>query len=182
MEPLQPGEGYKFENKIVGGVIPKEYIPAIDNGIKEASQNGVLAGFETVDFKVTVFDGSYHDVDSSEMAFKIAANLAFKAGLPQAVPLLLEPVDTVEVIAPDRYTGDIISDVNKRRGRVMGMSPDGKGNQIISAEIPAAELASYATDLRSMTQSRGRFTHEFVRYEEAPAPVTEKVVADSKQE
>ena len=171
-----------FAEQVVGGSVPKNYFPAVEKGLKESCLTGVLAGYPVVGLKATLLDGSYHPVDSSEMAFKVAANLAFKAGMPQAIPVLLEPIDTVEITAPDRYTGDIISDVNKRRGRVMCMNPDGKGNQVISAEIPAAELAKYATDLKSMTQSRGRYVHEFIRYEEAPANIVEKVVADSKKD
>ena len=174
MEPLQPGEGYKFENKIVGGVIPKEYIPAIDNGIKEASQNGVLAGFETVDFKVTVFDGSYHDVDSSEMAFKIAGSLAFKEGAKKADPYLLEPIMKVEVEMPDEYLGDVMGNINRRRGVLNGTELR-NGTQVIHAEIPLSEMFGYATDLRGLTQGRGSFNMEFAKYAEVPRNVAEKI-------
>jgi len=175
MEPLQPGEGYKFENKIVGGVIPKEYIPAIDNGIREASQNGVLAGFETVDFKVTVFDGSYHDVDSSEMAFKIAGSLAFKEGAKKADPYLLEPIMKVEVEMPDEYLGDVMGNINRRRGVLSGTELR-NGTQVIHAEIPLSEMFGYATDLRGLTQGRGSFNMEFAHYAEVPRNVADKIV------
>ena len=177
MEPLQPGEGYKFENKIVGGVIPKEYIPAIDNGIKEASQNGVLAGFETVDFKVTVFDGSYHDVDSSEMAFKIAGSLAFKEGAKKADPYLLEPIMKVEVEMPDEYLGDVMGNINRRRGVLSGTELR-NGTQVIHAEIPLSEMFGYATDLRGLTQGRGSFNMEFARYAEVPRNVADKITGN----
>ena len=177
MEPLQPGEGYKFENKIVGGVIPKEYIPAIDNGIKEASQNGVLAGFETVDFKVTVFDGSYHDVDSSEMAFKIAGSMAFKEGAKKADPYLLEPIMKVEVTMPDEYLGDVMGNINRRRGVLNGTELR-NGEQVINAEIPLSEMFGYATDLRGLTQGRGDFNMEFSHYAEVPRNVAEKVIGN----
>jgi len=177
MEPLQPGEGYKFENKIVGGVIPKEYIPAIDNGIKEASQNGVLAGFETVDFKVTVFDGSYHDVDSSEMAFKIAGSMAFKEGAKKADPYLLEPIMKVEVEMPDEYLGDVMGNINRRRGVLSGTELR-NGTQVIHAEIPLSEMFGYATDLRGLTQGRGSFNMEFAHYAEVPRNVAEKIIGN----
>ena len=177
MEPLQPGEGYKFENKIVGGVIPKEYIPAIDNGIKEASQNGVLAGFETVDFKVTVFDGSYHDVDSSEMAFKIAGSMAFKEGAKKADPYLLEPIMKVEVEMPDEYLGDVMGNINRRRGVLSGTELR-NGTQVIHAEIPLSEMFGYATDLRGLTQGRGSFNMEFAKYAEVPRNVAEKIIGN----
>ena len=175
MEPQEPGKGYAFENKIVGGVIPKEYIPAIDNGIKEASQNGVLAGFETVDFKVTVFDGSYHDVDSSEMAFKIAGSLAFKEGAKKADPYLLEPIMKVEVEMPDEYLGDVMGNINRRRGVLNGTELR-NGAQVINAEIPLSEMFGYATDLRGLTQGRGSFNMEFSKYAEVPRNVADKII------
>ena len=175
MEPQEPGKGYAFENKIVGGVIRKEYIPAIDNGIKEASQNGVLAGFETVDFKVTVFDGSYHDVDSSEMAFKIAGSLAFKEGAKKADPYLLEPIMKVEVEMPDEYLGDVMGNINRRRGVLNGTELR-NGAQVINAEIPLSEMFGYATDLRGLTQGRGSFNMEFSKYAEVPRNVADKII------
>jgi len=179
MTPLQPGEGYKFENKIVGGAIPKEYIPAIDAGIREASQNGVLAGFETVDFMVTVFDGSYHDVDSSEMAYKIAGSMAFKDGARKADPVLLEPIMKVEVDMPDEYLGDVMGNINRRRG-VLNGTEIRNGLQIIKAEIPLGEMFGYATDLRGLTQGRGNFNMEFSHYAEVPRNIAEKVIGERK--
>ena len=176
-EPVETNE-LIFEEKIFGGSVPKNYFPAVEKGLKESCLKGVLAGFPVVNLKATLLDGSYHPVDSSEMAFKMAANLAFKTGLPQASPVLLEPVNTVEVTIPDFYMGDVIGDINKRRGRIMGMLPLGNGMQKVSAEVPAAEMAGYATDLRSMTQARGRFTQEFVRYEEAPQNVVDAVIKE----
>ena len=180
MEPLQPGEGYKFENKIVGGVIPQEYIPAIDSGIQEAKQNGVLAGYETVDFKATVFDGSYHDVDSSEMAFKIAGSLAFKEGAKKANPILLEPIMKVEVEMPDEYLGDVMGNINRRRGVLSGTELR-NGTQVIDAQIPLAEMFGYATDLRGLTQGRGNFNMEFSHYAEVPKNVAEKIIGNKQK-
>jgi elongation factor G len=171
-----------FEEKIFGGSVPKNYFPAVEKGLRESCTSGVLAGFPVVNLKATLLDGSYHPVDSSEMAFKMAANLAFKSGLAQASPVLLEPVNSVEVTIPENYMGDVIGDINKRRGRVMGMLPLGSGMQKVLAEVPAAEMAGYATDLRSMTQARGRFTQNFERYEEAPPNVVEKVIAEHKKD
>ncbi len=179
LEPLQPGEGYKFENKVVGGVIPKEYIPAIDAGIQEAKQNGVLAGYETVDFKATVFDGSYHDVDSSEMAFKVAGSLAFKEGCKKADPVLLEPIMKVEVEMPDEYLGDVMGNINRRRGVLNGTEMR-SGQQVIHADIPLSEMFGYATDLRGLTQGRGNFNMEFSHYAEVPKNVAEKVIGNKK--
>ena len=179
LSPLPAGSGYKFENKIVGGVIPKEYIPAIDNGIQEASQNGVLAGFETVDFMVTVFDGSYHDVDSSEMAYKIAGSMAFKEGARKADPVLLEPIMKVEVDMPDEYLGDVMGNINRRRGMLNGTEMR-NGLQIIKAEIPLGEMFGYATDLRGLTQGRGNFNMEFSHYSEVPRNIAEKVIGERK--
>ena len=179
MAPLQPGEGYKFVNQIVGGVIPKEYIPAIDNGIQEAKQNGVLAGFETVDFMVTVFDGSYHDVDSSEMAYKIAGSLAFKEGAKKADPVLLEPIMKVEVEMPDEYLGDVMGNINRRRGMLSG-TENRNGLQVIDATVPLAEMFGYATDLRGLTQGRGSFNMEFSHYAEVPRNIADKIVGERK--
>ena len=178
-EPLQPGEGYKFVNKIVGGTIPKEYIPAIDNGIQEAKNNGVLAGYETVDFQATVYDGSYHDVDSSEMAFKVAASLAFKEGMKKADPVILEPIMKVEIEMPDEYLGDVLGNVNRRRGMVAGTETR-NGQQVIDATIPLSEMFGYATDLRGLTQGRGSFNMEFSHYSEVPKNIAEKVIGNKK--
>ncbi len=177
MEPAQPGEGYKFVNKIVGGVIPKEYIQPIDNGIQEARMNGVLAGFETVDFTVTVFDGSYHDVDSSEMAFKIAGSMAFKEGARKADPVLLEPIMELEVEIPDDYLGDVMGNISQRRGMLTGTEMK-NGLQLIHAEVPLAKMFGYATDLRSLTQGRGSFTMVFSHYSEVPKNVADEVIGN----
>jgi len=179
LTPLAPGEGYKFENKIVGGVIPKEYIPAVDAGIQEAKQNGVLAGYETVDFMVTLFDGSYHDVDSSELAFKVAGSLAFKEGAKKANPVLLEPIMKVEVEMPDEYLGDVMGNINRRRGVLNGTEMR-NGLQVINAEIPLSEMFGYATDLRGLTQGRGTFNMEFSKYLEVPKNVADKIIGEKK--
>ena len=178
MSPLEPGQGYIFENKIVGGAIPKEFIPAIDAGIQEAKQNGVLAGYETVDFKVTLFDGSYHDVDSSEMAYKIAGSMAFKEGCKKADAVLLEPIMKVEVEIPDEYLGDVMGNINRRRGVLTGTELS-NGAQVVHAEIPLAEMFGYATDLRGLTQGRGNFNMEFTRYQEVPKAIAEKIIGDN---
>ncbi|EAX47697.1 translation elongation factor G [Thermosinus carboxydivorans Nor1] len=179
IEPLEPGKGFIFENKIVGGVIPKEYIPAIESGVKEAMENGVLAGYPMVDIKVTVYDGSYHDVDSSEMAFKIAGSMGFKAGAQKADPVLLEPYMKVEVTVPEEYMGDVIGDLNSRRGRIEGMEARA-GVQAIRAFVPLAEMFGYATDLRSKTQGRGNYSMEFDHYEEVPKNIADAIVAKVK--
>ena len=177
LTPQEPGKGYEFVNKIVGGVVPKEYIPAIDNGIQEAKQTGVLAGYECVDFKVTLFDGSYHDVDSSEMAFKIAGSMAFKDGCKKADPCLLEPIMKVEVEMPDEYLGDVMGNINRRRGVLSG-TENRNGLQVINASIPLAEMFGYATDLRGLTQGRGTFNMEFSHYQEVPRNIADKVIGD----
>jgi elongation factor G len=175
IEPKERGTGYEFENGIVGGVIPREYIPAVDKGIQEQLQNGVLAGYPVVDVKVTLFDGSYHDVDSSEMAFKIAGSMAFKQGALKANPALLEPIMSVEVVTPEDYMGDVMGDLSRRRGMVQGMdeSPAGK---VIRAEVPLAEMFGYSTDLRSATQGRATYTMEFAKYAEAPSNIADAIV------
>ncbi len=175
LTPQEPGAGYTFENKIIGGVIPKEYIPAIDQGIREASAAGALGGFEVVDFKATLLDGSYHDVDSSEMAFKIAGSMALKEALAKADERLLEPVMKVEAVAPDQYVGDVVGDINSRRGRIENIESR-IGEQTVHAFVPLSEMFGYATDLRSRTQGRGLFTMQFDHYEEVPRAVAEKVV------
>ncbi|SMP70034.1 elongation factor G [Anoxynatronum buryatiense] len=169
-------EEFIFEEVIFGGSVPKAYIPAVEKGIREAMVTGVLAGYPVVNFKAQLYDGSYHDVDSSEMAFKIAASLAFKKGLEEAKPVLLEPIVKVEVRVPEEYMGDVMGDMNKRRGRILGMEPQEDGSQKVTAEAPQSEMFKYAIDLRSMTQARGDFTMEFVRYEEVPANISDKVV------
>ena len=177
MEPLEPGKGYEFVDKTVGGSIPKEYIPAIDNGIKEAKMSGVLAGYECVDFRVTVIDGSYHEVDSSEMAFKIAGSMAFKEGMRKASPILMEPIMRVEIVLPEEYLGDVMGNVSSRRGNLLGMESI-NGSQEIKAEIPLSEMFGYATDLRSRTQGRGQYTMTFDHYAEVPRNVAEKIIGD----
>jgi len=175
LEPSGPGEGYEFEDKISGGVIPKEYIPSVNEGIKEAMENGVLAGYPMVGVKVTLVDGSYHDVDSSEMAFRIAGSMAFKAAVARAKPVLLEPVMEVEVVVPEEYMGDIIGDLNSRRGKIEGMEPRGKA-QVIHARIPLAEMFGYATDVRSLSQGRAVYSMQFDRYEEVPSSIATGIV------
>ena len=176
IEPNEPGAGFVFESQIVGGVVPKEYIPAVEAGIKEAMQNGVLAGYPVVDVKVRLVDGSYHEVDSSEMAFKIAASIGFKEGARKANPVLLEPIMKVEVVTPEEFMGDVMGDLNARRGRVQGMEARGNA-QVIRALVPLAEMFGYATDLRSQTQGRAVYTMHFSHYEEVPANLAQEVVA-----
>jgi elongation factor G len=179
---FEPGdqEEMVFAENVFGGSVPKNFFPAVEKGLREAVTRGVLAGYPVVYLKATLVDGSSHPVDSSEMAFKTAAQLAYKAGLPQANPVLLEPIGALKVTIPDSYMGDVIGDLNKRRGRVLGMTPTHDGNQIVEAEVPMAEMSSYAIDLRSITQSRGSFTFEFIRYEEAPPAVQQKVIEEAK--
>lgn len=175
-EPITDGSAnFEFVDKVVGGVVPRAYIPAVEKGLLECVKKGVLAGYPVVNLRCTLYDGSYHDVDSSEMAFKIAASLAYKKGLKEANPVLLEPIYHVEVIVPDDYMGDIIGDLNKRRGRILGMSPVEEGQKVV-AEVPYAEMLKYSTDLRSMTQARGTFDMWFERYEEAPPNIAAKVI------
>ncbi len=176
LEPQEPGKGYEFVNDIVGGSVPKEYIKPVDHGIKEAMEGGVLAGYEMVDIKAILYDGSYHDVDSSEMAFKIAGSMAFKEAARRAHPVLLEPVMSVEVVVPDEFMGDIIGDLNSRRGRVEGVEHRA-GSQVIKAYVPLSEMFGYATDMRSRTQGRATFSMHFSRYEQAPQSVAEEIVA-----
>jgi len=175
IEPQEPGKGYEFENGIVGGTVPKEYIPAVDKGIQEQLKAGVLAGYPVVDVKVTLFDGSYHDVDSNEMAFKVAASMGFKDGCRKAKPVLLEPIMKVEVVTPEDFLGDIMGDLMRRRGIVQGQedSPSGK---IVRAEVPLAEMFGYATSMRSATQGRATYSMEFEKYSETPAAVAEAVI------
>ncbi|MFD2172349.1 elongation factor G [Tumebacillus lipolyticus] len=181
LEPLERGVGYIFENKIVGGVVPREYVPAVDNGVKEAMGNGILAGYPLIDMKATIVDGSYHDVDSSEMAFKIAGSMALKAGALKANPVILEPIMKVEVIVPEEYMGDIMGDVNSRRGRIEGMDSRA-GAQVIRAFVPLSEMFGYATSLRSRTQGRGQYAMEFHSFEETPKSITQEIIAKNKGE
>lgn len=179
LEPLEAGKGYIFENKIVGGVIPREYVPAIDAGVKEAMATGVLAGYPLIDLKVSVFDGSYHDVDSSEIAFRVAGSMAFKAGVLKANPVILEPVMKVEVVVPEEYMGDVIGDISSRRGRIEGMEPR-LGSQVIRSKVPLAEMFGYATELRSRTQGRGTYSMEFANYEELPKSLATEIIEKQK--
>lgn len=179
IEPQEPGVGYEFVDAIKGGVIPREYIPAVDKGIQEAMENGVLAGFPVVDLKVSLIDGSYHDVDSSEMAFKIAGSIGFKDGCSKASPVLLEPIMSVEVVVPEEHMGDVIGDLNSRRGRILGMESRA-GAQVISSMVPLATMFGYATDLRSATQGRATYTMTFDHYEQVPKSVAEEIVAKVK--
>ena len=175
LEPREPGEGYEFVNAVTGGAIPREYIPAVDNGIKEASQNGILAGYPVLDFRATVYDGSYHDVDSNEMAFKIAGSMGFKDGMKKADPAILEPYMKVEVVVPEEYMGDVIGDINARRGRVEGMESR-SGAQIINGFVPLSNMFGYATDLRSNTQGRGNYSMTFDHYERVPNSIAEEIM------
>lgn len=175
-------EGLVFEEKVVGGAVPRNFFPAVEKGLHDCINKGVLAGYPVVHLKATLVDGSYHPVDSSEMAFKMAASIAYKEGLKQANPVILEPIGRLEAFIPDAYMGDIIGDVNKRRGRVLGMNPVGKGISSVVAEVPMSEMSTYATDLRSITQSRGKFSFTFERYEEAPMNIAQKVIDQSKAE
>jgi elongation factor G len=173
--PQEPGTGYSFDNKIVGGVIPREYIPAVDKGIQEAITSGVLAGYPVVDIKVELVDGSYHEVDSSEMAFKIAGSMAIKEGLRKSNPVLLEPVMAVEVVTPEDYMGDVMGDLSSRRGHIEGMEPRGNA-QVIRGKVPLANMFGYATDLRSRTQGRAAYTMQFKAYEPVPKSIAEEIV------
>ena len=177
VEPQEAGKGYEFVNKIVGGVIPKEFIPAVDNGIQEAMDSGILGGYPVVDIKVTLYDGSYHEVDSSEMAFKIAASMALRDALQRAKPVLLEPIMKVEVIVPEEYMGDVIGDINSRRGRIEGMESR-DGVQVVKAYVPLGEMFGYATDLRSNTQGRAVYTMQFDHYEQVPNNIAEKILGE----
>jgi elongation factor G len=175
IEPLAPGTGYEFVNGIVGGTVPKEYVPAVDKGVREQMMNGVIAGYPVVDCRVTIFDGSYHDVDSSEIAFKIAGSMAFKEGAQKARPVLLEPIMKVEVVTPEEYTGDVNGDLNRRRGVLQGLE-DAPAGKIVRAEVPLAEMFGYATTVRSMSQGRATYTMEFAHYSEVPKNVAESVI------
>jgi elongation factor G len=179
-EPVERGEGFSFESAIFGGSVPRQYVPAVEKGLREIMQTGVLAGFPTVDFKAVIYDGSYHSVDSSEMAFKLAAHLAFRNGVPQAGPVLLEPIYTLTVTVPEENMGDILGDLNTRRGRVLGMETV-RGNGVVTAQVPLAEIQRYATDLRSMTQGRGHFTMEFSHYDIVPSHLVETIAQSARE-
>jgi elongation factor G len=181
LEPTGPGGGYEFVDKITGGSIPKEYIPSVDAGIQEALTAGVLAGYPTVDVRVTLVDGSYHEVDSSEMAYKIAGSMAVKEAARQAGPVLLEPVMAVEVVTPEEYMGDVMGDLSARRGRVEGIEQRGN-SQVVRAQVPLAEMFGYATDLRSRTQGRATYTMQFEAYSEVPESISREIVARARGE
>jgi elongation factor G len=175
LEPLEAGKGFEFINEIVGGTIPKEYVPAVESGIKEAMSTGVLAGYPVIDVRATLFDGSYHEVDSSEIAFKIAASMAFKDGVLRSRPVLLEPIMKVEVVVPEQNMGDVIGDLNSRRGRIEGMEAH-MGIQTVKAKVPLATMFGYATVLRSLTQGRGTYTMEFCDYDEVPKNLADEII------
>ncbi len=181
LEPLTRGKGFEFEEEIFGGAIPNQYIPAVEKGVKEAMKEGILAGYPVVDVKAVVYDGSYHNVDSSEMAFKIASSKAFKNGMTQSKPVLLEPIMNVEVSVPDTFMGDIMGDLNSRRGRIMGMDPK-DGKQVIKAQVPQGEMFSYATDLKSITGGYGKFTMEFSHYDKVPENEAEAIIKEAQEE
>jgi elongation factor G len=179
LEPLEPGGGFEYVDQIKGGVIPREYIPAVGAGAEEAAQNGILAGFPLVDVRVTCYDGSYHDVDSSEMAFKIAGSMGFKEGAAKAKPVLLEPIMEVEVVLPEEYLGEVMGDLNSRRGRVAGMEARG-GAQVVSAQVPLSSMFGYSTDLRSATQGRATYTMTFDHYEQVPKAIAEEIISKTR--
>ncbi len=181
VQPMARGDGFEFVDKIVGGVIPRNFIPAVEKGVLEATHEGFLAGYPVVDVRVILYDGSHHPVDSSEMAFKIAGSIGFKAAAEKAQPTLLEPIMNVEVTVPEESVGDIIGDLNSRRGRVLGMTPRGHAD-VVAAEVPLAEMLSYAPDLTSMTGGRGDYTMEFLRYEEVPAHLSQKIIDQAKKD
>jgi elongation factor G len=175
IEPQPSGKGYEFVNGVVGGTVPREYVPAVDKGIREACETGVIAGYPVVDVKVTLTDGSYHDVDSSEMAFKIAGSIGFKDGFRKAHPVLLEPIMKVEVVTPEEYSGDVIGDLNRRRGQITGMDEQAAG-KVITAEVPLSAMFGYATTVRSMSQGRATFTMEFEKYVEVPSHISDSII------
>ena len=181
-EPQEEQDDLIFNVEVVGGAVPKNFNPAVEKGLQEAVLKGPLAGYPMVNLKATLYDGSYHPVDSNEMAFKLAAILSFKEAMPNAMPTLLEPIGSLQVTIPDSYMGDVIGDLNKRRGRVMGMNPDQDGNTVVEAEVPMAEMGTYAIDLRAMTQARGAFTMKFERYEEVPKANQQKIIDEAKNE
>jgi elongation factor G len=180
IRPLQKGEGFKFENTIFGGAIPKGYIPGVEKGIREALLSGVLGGFPVVDVATNLYDGTFHSVDSSEMAFKIAASMAFKKGMADASPVILEPIMELEIIVPEEYMGDIIGDINSKRGKIISIAAE-KHNQIIKASVPQSETFNYAVDLKSMTQGRGIFSQKFSHYEDLPGNLAEVIIEERKK-
>ena len=180
-EPLSRGSGFEFVDEIRGGAVPSSYIPAVEKGLREIMEKGVLASYPTTDFRAALYDGSFHTVDSSEIAFKLAAHLAFKKGIPDASPVLLEPIMNFTITIPEGFTGDVLGDLNSKRARVQGMDQR-RGMAVITAQAPLAEMQRYATDLRSMTQGRGIHTMEFSHYEEVPTHVTQKIIEDAKRE
>ena len=180
VEHLPRGTGFEFVDKIVGGVVPRQYIPAVEKGVREALNEGILAGYPIVDVRVTLYDGSYHEVDSSEMAFKIAASMGFKTAMAQAKPILLEPIMSMEVVVPDDAMGDVIGDLNSRRGKVQGVDSKSGGQQIIRTQVPMSEVLKYSPDLRSMTSGRGSFTIAFSHYDELPAHLAERVIKEAE--
>jgi elongation factor G len=180
IEPMERGGGFEFVNDIFGGSIPRQFVPAVEKGIQESAARGYLAGYPVVDFRAVVYDGSYHDVDSSEMAFKLAGRLAFRAAMEQAKPALLEPIMKVEIEAPDEFAGSVIGDLNSRRGRVQGMDGAGAGT-VVHAQVPLAEMLSYGTTLTSMTQGRGSFRMEMDHYDFVPPAISEKIAAEAKK-
>ena len=181
VEPLPRGEGYQFVDKVVGGAVPRTYIPAVDKGIQESIRKGSVAGFPVQDVRVTLYDGQHHAVDSSEMAFKIAGSMGFKNAMKEAKPVLLEPIVKMEISVPDECVGDVIGDMNSRRGKVLGMDPQGNA-QVVNVHVPMSEVLKYAPELRSMTSDRGMFTLEFSHYEEVPGQMAEKIVAELQTE
>jgi elongation factor G len=178
IEPLPRGGGYEFADKIVGGVIPQQYRPAVEKGVIETMKEGVIAGYPLVDVKISLFDGSYHTVDSSEMAFKIAGSMALRKAVQDAKPILLEPIMKIEVITPDETLGAVIGDLNSKRGRVQGVEPQAGGNQKINAQVPMSEMLTYANQLTSLTSGRGMYSMEFSHYEELPSHLTQKIIAE----
>jgi len=181
IEPVERGEGFEFVEKVVGGAIPRQYIPAVEKGVREAMERGILVGYPVVDLRVKVYDGSFHPVDSSELAFKLAGVLAFQSAAANAAPILLEPILNVEVIVPDEYMGDIIGDLNGKRGRILGMEPIQDGKQRIKAVVPQAEMLRYAIDLRSIARGRGSFSTELSHYEQVPAQVAQQIIEQHKK-
>jgi elongation factor G len=181
LEPQTRGEGYVFVDEIVGGAIPRQWIPSVDKGIQEALSRGILAGNQVVDVKATVYDGSFHNVDSSDMAFQLAGILGFQAAAAKANPVILEPVSAVEIVVPEEYMGDVISDLNGKRGRIMGMEQIGGGKQRIKATVPQSEMLRYAIDLRSIARGRGMFKAEFSHYEEVPAHTAQQIIEQAKK-
>jgi elongation factor G len=179
LEPLARGAGFEFADEVVGGAVPRNYIPAVEKGIVEAIQRGVLAGYPLVDMLVALYDGSYHNVDSSDMAFKIAGSMALQKGVAEADPRLLEPIMNIEVVVPEQYMGDIIGHLNGKRGRIQGMEPGPAGMQVVRAQVPLAEVFAYATELRSMTQGRASYTVKFAHYEEIPGHIAQRIIEEA---